>query len=353
MIKRNKIALTVSSIVTLLPTLLGILRHSLLPERLLLSANLFIIFPVILLAIHWLCVLLTVKLDQGREQNPKMLTVIFSIIPVLSLSCCGVFIMTAFGYAKYIYAGLLLILALFFILIGNYMPKTTKNRTVGIKIKWTLANEENWNATHRFAGKLYVAIGFLCLLAMPLPSTAFPFVALAMIPALMIPILYSYRFYKQQLADGRATKESYEQALAETFKNPKRARRFGIGGTVLLVVAITVVMFTGKIEATAGDDALTVKATYWKNASISYSEIDAIEYRESGIDGARISGYGSARLMLGLFQNEELGSYTRYTYAKELPCIILTVDGQYTVIGLESADATQALYDQLSEQVSK
>ena len=40
------------------------------------------------------------------------------------------------------------------------------------------------------------------------------------------------------------------------------------------------------------------------------------ELREGNVDGTRIGGFGSFRLLLGFFENEEFGTYTRYTYYK-------------------------------------
>ncbi|HAF86254.1 MAG TPA: hypothetical protein DCG32_07825 [Sphaerochaeta sp.] len=38
------------------------------------------------------------------------------------------------------------------------MPKCKHNYTVGIRIPWTLASEENWNRTHRFAGPVIYSL---------------------------------------------------------------------------------------------------------------------------------------------------------------------------------------------------
>ena len=43
-----------------------------------------------------------------------------------------------------------------FLLLGNYLPKIKQNNTLGIKISWTLTNEENWNKTHRFAETIWI-----------------------------------------------------------------------------------------------------------------------------------------------------------------------------------------------------
>ncbi len=53
---------------------------------------------------------------------------------------------------------------LLFMVIGNYLPKVKQNNTIGIRVIWTLQDEENWNATHRFSGKLWMASGILCML---------------------------------------------------------------------------------------------------------------------------------------------------------------------------------------------
>lgn len=51
-----------------------------------------------------------------------------------------------------------------FIGLSNYMPKLKQNYTIGIKVPWTLNSEENWNMTHRMAGKLYVVAGVISII---------------------------------------------------------------------------------------------------------------------------------------------------------------------------------------------
>ena len=226
---------------------------------------------------------------------------------------------------------------------------------MGIKIKRTLANDENWSATHRFAGKVYVAVGFLCLAFLPLPSSVFPFLALGLILLGTVPpIWYSYSFYKKQLSRGEATKEDYEQGLSELVRNRKSAAIASVVLTVVLVIVLGVIMFTGNVEVTLHEDSLTVDATYWSDMTLKYESIATAEYRETGVDGERIGGYGSARLLLGQFQNKEFGDYTRYTYTGDRPCVVVTtVKGRTLVIGLQDAEATRAFYETLIEKLEK
>jgi uncharacterized membrane protein len=78
MIKKNKWKLIISSIIIMLPALLGIFGGDRLPEKIathfgldgvadgfMNASTAFIIMPTILLVIHWLCIILTTVLDKN------------------------------------------------------------------------------------------------------------------------------------------------------------------------------------------------------------------------------------------------------------------------------------------------
>ena len=81
-------------------------------------------------------------------------------------------------------------------LLGNVMGKVRRNFFVGIRTPWTIANEQVWNATHRFAAKTFFAGGLLGLLAVILRAPFWLPVA-AIIVATLVPVIYSLVFYKQ------------------------------------------------------------------------------------------------------------------------------------------------------------
>ena len=367
MIKRNKKTLIASSIVTLLPTLFGLLGSRFLPEKIISHWGwdgepngwmspmlLFTLVPVILLAMHWLCILLTAAIDKNVEQNGKVLMIVFWVMPLISLISCGTVFMSALGYTSFVHSSIYLILGTTFLLLGNYMPKIVRSRTVGIKIKWTLANEENWNATHRFCGKLYVATGVLCFLAIPTPMEALPFVMIAILLfCILPPILYSYRFYRKQLAAGTATEEDYNNGYRELFKYPKSAKIITVVMTAALAVFLPVLLFTGNLEISYDDTMLTVEATFEKDLTLHYEEIDAVEYREEGVSGIRLIGFASPKLLLGTFQNDEFGAYTRYSYGGNPPCLVLKVGDKTVVIGTDDTQLLKELYEKISAEIAK
>lgn len=86
---------------------------------------------------------------------------------------------------------------------------------------------------------------------------------------------------------------------------------------------------------------------------MDYSEVDSIEYRKNLDVGVRTNGFGSARLAMGIFQNDEFGSYTLYAYTDAKEYIVLTSGTKKLVIGMSDVKATQAIYDTKLGKISE
>ena len=88
-----------------------------------------------------------------------------------------------------------ILVGLMFIIMGNYMSKNRQNYTVGIRIPWTLGNEENWDRTHRFASKLWVIGGIIFVINAFIQSIYVLGIVIFM--AGIIPVIYSFVLYKK------------------------------------------------------------------------------------------------------------------------------------------------------------
>jgi uncharacterized membrane protein len=86
-------------------------------------------------------------------------------------------------------------------LLGNVMGKVRRNFYVGVRTPWTIANEQVWNSTHRFAAKTFFAAGLLGLVAVILRAPFWLPMAAILIAALA-PVIYSLVFYKQLERQG-------------------------------------------------------------------------------------------------------------------------------------------------------
>lgn len=80
------------------------------------------------------------------------------------------------------------LIGLFIVVIGNYLPKLKYNYTIGIKLPWTLAREENWRKTHRFSG--FVIGGILLAAGAFFPYQWFTISIFILFVA--VPAIYSY-----------------------------------------------------------------------------------------------------------------------------------------------------------------
>jgi hypothetical protein len=250
------------------------------------------------------------------------------------------------GFENVLGIVLCVMFALMFIIMGNYMPKAKQNRYFGMKIKWTLTNEENWNATHRFSGKIWVLSGVVLLLGAFLPEAASIILLLAVsVPAVFAPIIYSYAFYRKQLRDGTATKEDYSTYPKASIDKKITLVASAVG--VAVVALVVILMFVGSITFTLESDELEIDTSFGGNISIDYDDIESIEYREENVPGMRVSGFASSKLLYGWFKNDEFGNYTRYTYTGVDAAIIIHADGEIIVIADESVEATRAIYEAL------
>ena len=190
--KKYKTTIIITTLITLLPIVIGLFLWNKLPDTLAThwgsdgtangwSSKTFSVFgmPLILTAIH-----------------------VFWLVPVISLlaNCSTYLIALGVDFSIEIFISALI--GVFFIVLGNYMPKLQQNYTIGIKLPWTLNSEENWNRTHRLGGKLYIVMGIAMILMSfidsLLGSEAAAWIILSVITiGAIIPAAYSFYLYKK------------------------------------------------------------------------------------------------------------------------------------------------------------
>jgi uncharacterized membrane protein len=86
------------------------------------------------------------------------------------------------------------------ILLGNLLGKLRRNFFVGIRTPWTLADEANWYATHRFGGKAMVATGLLGGLVVMAGGSLPLWLAITMLGSLS-PVGYSLWYFRRHRSD--------------------------------------------------------------------------------------------------------------------------------------------------------
>jgi len=216
MIRENKKKLILTSIILLLPIVIGLILWNKLPDKLPShwnaegvvdgwSSKAFGVFglPGFLLVVHWVCMLATSADPKNKNIEGKVLNIVLWICPIISVLGAVLIYGTALGMEFKVDKIILALVGVVFIVIGNYLPKCKQSYTMGIKLPWTLNDEDNWNRTHRMSGKLWVIIGFVIILCMLLPASIMVIVMLsALFVAVIVPTIYSYRLYKKKGKSG-------------------------------------------------------------------------------------------------------------------------------------------------------
>ncbi len=136
----------------------------------------------------------------AAENKDRLLKIAFAVVLFMSGILCMIIYSASSGNINFstgiIFSGT----GLLFAVIGNYLPNLKPNYFAGLRLPWTLENEDNWRKTHQLAGKLWFAGGLLlavvCLFLPPVAAIAVFFAIMMII--VIIPCVYSYRLYKEQ-----------------------------------------------------------------------------------------------------------------------------------------------------------
>jgi uncharacterized membrane protein len=86
--------------------------------------------------------------------------------------------------------GLALVLGIAWLALALVLPRVHRNPLVGIRTPWTLASDENWARTHRFASRTIAIGGAIAIALAPVGANAVALVALLI--SALTPVVYSY-----------------------------------------------------------------------------------------------------------------------------------------------------------------
>ena len=208
--KEVKKTLILTTIITLLPILVGLFYWNQLPDKMATHFDLegtpngwsskwfaLIGIPAFLAVVNALCTILT-ETDPRRHKYPEqMMKLVYWICPVISWLCAGLTISYELGIEFVAMPKMAsLLMGSMFVVIGNYLPKVKQNYYMGIRLPWTYSDEENWNRTHRMAGKLWVAGGIVLLLNFFLGITGVEIAVLVIM--MVVPTVYSWAFSRKK-----------------------------------------------------------------------------------------------------------------------------------------------------------
>ena len=210
--KWNKKQFLISSIVIFLPMIVGFLMYNRLPDRLTTHWGAsgeadgtmgkfaaITVVPALIFVMHLFCLFMTHLDPKTETQSEKALLIVYWAMPVTSLFAGCMVLGSAMVKALNAMSALSLFLGILFILMGNYLPKCKQNSVLGIRLPWTLIDEENWRKTHRLGGYAFIIGGIVLTLCAFLPAgyQFFALIAVMLITTIVIAA-YSHRLHKEK-----------------------------------------------------------------------------------------------------------------------------------------------------------
>lgn len=194
----------ITTLVCLLPVIFSILVYQDLPERMAIHWGAdgapngwaprwvaAFLLPLLLAALNLICHMVTNADPKQQAQSRTLLAFMKWVPAALSLIVTPLTLLIALGREISVSLVALLMVGLLLLVTGNYLPKCRQNHTLGIRLPWTLRDEDNWNRTHRLAGPLCILAGVLFILCGFFPAILWPG-AIAAFLLLLTPVVYSF-----------------------------------------------------------------------------------------------------------------------------------------------------------------
>ncbi|MGL4740110.1 MAG: DUF1648 domain-containing protein [Sarcina sp.] len=168
-----------------------------------------LILPIITIVICGLFIPLMLfineKAKKQQKDNIKIVTVSNISMVVLFNILTYVFLYTSMNKVENINTLLinklpLIIVAIVFIVLGNYMPKAKPGIAVGIRTHATRSDPEIWSKTQRVGGRALIIFGLIILpIVIFLPQNiGTPLFVVGVLVSCIYPVMYANKLYKKK-----------------------------------------------------------------------------------------------------------------------------------------------------------
>ena len=154
----------------------------------------FIKTPIFLIVINIFSCFMLDNDPKNINKNKLIILIGKATVPLVLLITFMISVFYGLGKEINVMVIISLFVGFLLIVMGNYLPKTKRNYTVGIKLPWTLNSDENWNKTHRLAGYFFILGGIVFLLTPFIGNEYLIFLTFMII--VIIPAIYSFYLYK-------------------------------------------------------------------------------------------------------------------------------------------------------------
>lgn len=207
-LKEYKMSLISGSILTISPSLAGILLWDRLPEKIAThfdqhnlangwSSKPMAVFgiPFLLLLIHLFCVFFTANDPKRKNINRRIFTMVLWLVPVVSVITCMSIYGLALGMDIDIGVIVNIMVGIMFIILGNYVHKVKQNYTVGNEASLDLEQRGELEPYQPYDRLDTDPVRAAFLMNSLLLKTEIVFAVILLV--ILVPMIYSFILYKK------------------------------------------------------------------------------------------------------------------------------------------------------------
>ncbi len=209
----NKLTVTISFLLILAATFVGLALYSQLPDPMPSHWNaagqvdgsmskFWGIFLLPLMTAGLTLLLLAVPAIDPLKANIAQFRGLYNAFivgfVVYMLYVHGLTLAAALGYAFNMTMMLLPVMGLLFIGIGYLMKSAKRNFFIGIRTPWTLSSDTVWDETHKLGSKTFMASGVVIFFSAFLGENGLWLMTTILLVAILVPVVYSYILFARQ-----------------------------------------------------------------------------------------------------------------------------------------------------------
>ena len=201
--KVNWKILITTTIICILPIILGMVFYKSVPEKVAihfdvrnnpdsyLNKNIVLFgFPVILGIVQALSCIYNDTKKSLKDYTPRVEYIYKFIIPIISIVLYSITLAIALGTNLDVRRFICFLLGFIFILVGNYIPKTISSYTHGARPKSLFKDEKVWRRINRTMGYTFVILGVLFVISVFFPSQYSVYVVILTIITIIVEMFY-------------------------------------------------------------------------------------------------------------------------------------------------------------------
>ncbi len=169
----------------------------------------FLVFPVLDLIAGGLMLLVSrYEGRKGRGENEKIVAgltvwmlVVFNVLWIFFMAKAFDPAAAVTGLGDFSAKGLVILMLVLFVAMGNYMPKVRRNSMLGLRTKWSMASDACWQRSQRLGGYTLVLCGAAGIIPVALlPASWSVWLLLGIVGVLLVvSIVGSWRIYKEEI----------------------------------------------------------------------------------------------------------------------------------------------------------